>query len=79
MEKGLGTLMDLADNSPDDGVRLRAAQEIINRTMGKVPDKIEVAAEDPVETLFRKILDDPFGLEQGGVHEPTAAEREMLG
>lgn len=77
--KGIGTLVELASDSPDDGVRLRAAMAIIERTMGKVPDKIEVAAEDPVETLFRKILNDPFGLQQGGMHEPTAEEREMLG
>jgi len=75
---GIGTLVELAKESPDDSVRLRAAQAIIERTMGKVPDKIEVAAEDPVETLFRKILSDPFGLQQGGIHEPTAEEREML-
>jgi hypothetical protein len=29
-----------------------------------------------VETLFRKILNDPFGL---APHEPSAEEREMLG
>ena len=79
MQKGIGTLVDLASNSIDDGVRLRAAQAIIERTMGKVPDKIEVAAEDPVETLFRKILNDPFGLQQSGPHEMTAEERELLG
>lgn len=76
LEKGIGTLVELAESSPDDGVRLRAAQAIIERTMGKVPDKIEVAAEDPVETLFRKILNDPFGL---APHEPSAEERELLG
>lgn len=76
MSKGIGTLVELASESPDDAVRLRAAQAIIERTMGKVPDKIEVAAEDPVETLFRKILNDPFGL---APHEPSAEERELLG
>jgi hypothetical protein len=79
LEKGIGTLTDLAgDPLVDPAVRLRAADLLMNRTMGKVPDKIEVAAEDPVETLFRKILNDPFGLEQGGVHEMTYEEREML-
>lgn len=75
LERGIGTLVELAKDSPDDSVRLRAAQAIIERTMGKVPDKIEVAAEDPVETLFRKILNDPFGL---APHEPTAEERALL-
>lgn len=77
-EVGIGTLVELAREGIDESVRLRAADKIIERTMGKVPDKIELAAEDPVETLFRKILNDPFGLQQAGIHEPTAEEREML-
>jgi hypothetical protein len=77
MEVGIQGMIDLAkDPLVDPAVRLRAQQMIIERTMGKVPDKIEVAAEDPVETLFRKILTDPFGL---APHEPSAEEREMLG
>lgn len=72
MEKGIGTLVELAGSSVDDAVRLRAANIIIERLMGKVPDKIEVAAEDPVETLFRKILNDPEGLA-----DPTAPPREL--
>jgi hypothetical protein len=77
LEKGIGVLTQLAgDHTVDPAVRLRAADLIMNRTMGKVPDKIEVAAEDPVETLFRKILNDPFGL---APHEATAEERAMLG
>jgi hypothetical protein len=75
-EVGIGTLVELARECPDPAVRLRAADKIIERTMGKVPDKIEVGVEDPVETLFRKILNDPFGL---APHEPSAEEREMLG
>lgn len=75
MSSGIKTLTDLADNSPDDGVRLRAATAIIERTMGKVPDKVVLAAEDPVEALFKSILSDPFGL---APHEPSAEEREML-
>lgn len=74
----LSTIVDLAKNSEDDGVRLRAADLIVQRTMGKVPDKIEIAAEDPVETLFRKILADPDGLAPA-MHEPTADERALLG
>lgn len=76
MEKGIGTLVDLASNAVDESVRLRAAQGIIERTMGKVPDKIHVQAEDPVETLFRRILADPDGLVP---HEPSAEERALLG
>lgn len=76
LDHGIGTLVELAKECPDPGVRLRAATAIMERMMGKVPDKVEVAAEDPVETLFRQILNDPFGL---APHEPSAEEREMLG
>lgn len=76
MESGIGTLVDLAKNKNiDESVRLRAAQTIIERTMGKVPDKIEIRAEDPVEQLFRNILADPRGL---APKEFTADERQML-
>lgn len=79
LESGIGTLVSLAsDSMVDPSVRLRAAERIIERNMGKVPDKIEVAAEDPVETLFRQILNDPRGLAQGVPYEPSAEEREML-
>ena len=79
MEKGIGTLVSLAENEDiDPGVRLRAADKIIERTMGKVPDRIQIAAEDPVESLFRSILSDPNGLAPAP-HEPTAEERELLG
>lgn len=78
MEKGIGTLTDLAsDETVDPAVRLRAAEKIIERTMGKVPDRVQIASEDPVETLFRSILADPDGL-LPAPHEPTAEEREML-
>lgn len=76
LEKGIGTLTELAGNENiDAAVRLRAAEKIIERTMGKVPDRVQLAAEDPVETLFRSILNDPFGL---APHEPSAEERELL-
>lgn len=78
MDKGLGVLVELAGNElVDPGVRLRAATTIIERTMGKVPERIQLAAEDPVETLFRSILADPRGLAPAP-HELSAAERELL-
>ena len=79
MQKGIGTLVELAgDTNIDPAVRLRAADKIIERTMGKVPDKVHIAAEDPVDTLLRQILSDPNGLEAPAPHEMTAEEREML-
>lgn len=76
LQSGIGVLVKLADDVRiDPSVRLRAAEKIIERTMGKVPDKVMVSSEDPVETLFRNILSDPAGL---APHEPSAAERSML-
>jgi hypothetical protein len=75
-EGGIGTLTQLStDKTIDPGVRLRAAQMLMERTMGKVPDKVQFAAEDPVEALFRNILSDPLGLVP---HELSAEERAML-
>jgi hypothetical protein len=76
MEKGIGTLTQLAgDENIDPAVRLRAADKLIERTMGKVPDRVQVSAEDPVETLFRSILNDPAGL---APRELSAEERALL-
>lgn len=52
------------NNSPAD--RLKAAQYLIERVAGKTPDRIHIAAEDPVESLFRQILNDPKGLLHNG-------------
>jgi hypothetical protein len=77
MGPGIGTLVELArDPSVDQAVRLRASQTIIDRMMGKVPDKIEFRAEDPVEALFRSLLSDPRGLT--APKEFSAEERELL-
>lgn len=78
MEVGLGGMIEIAkDKTIDPSVRLRAQNIIVERTMGKVPDKIELRAEDPIESLFRSILADPNGL-MAAPHEPSADERQML-
>jgi len=50
------------DRNLDPAVRLKAAQYVIERLAGKTPERIHVASEDPVETLFKNILADPSGL-----------------
>ena len=55
----LREIMTDPNNSASD--RLKALNMVVERTAGKVPDRIHLAAEDPVETLFRKILSDPDG------------------
>jgi len=44
------------------GDRLKAATWVVERFEPK-PIRVTVAAEDPVETLFRNILNDPDGLQ----------------
>ena len=81
LEKGIGTLVELAGSDRiDPAVRLRAATTLMERVMGKVPDTIQLAAEDPVEALFRNILADPQGLADPHPvpHELSAEERELL-
>lgn len=82
LDKGIGTLTELAGNKTiDPAVRLRAADKLIERTMGKVPDRVHIAADDPVEALFRNILNDPHGLMDPAGPPPkelSAEEREML-
>jgi len=55
--------------------RLKAAMFFTDRFLGKEISRVLITAEDPVETLFRNILEDPDGL---APHEPSAEEREML-
>lgn len=50
------------DTSVDAATRTRTAQYLVERLAGKTPERIHVAAEDPVETLFKNILADPGGV-----------------
>lgn len=56
------------NNSASD--RLNAAKWVVERFQPK-PIEIKISAEDPVETLFRSILDDPEGL-----NDPTPVPME---
>ena len=71
----LKTITEIAtDPNNSAGDRLKAAFWIAERFMGKVPERLMIAAEDPVESLFRSILADPDGLAPAP-HEPAASER----
>jgi len=73
----LRTITEIAtDPNNSSGDRLKAAFWIAERFMGKVPDRLMIAAEDPVESLFRSILEDPDGL-TAAPHEPSAEERSQ--
>ena len=68
------TIMNDDTVAPAD--RLRAATFFADRFLGKDVQRVLVAAEDPVETLFRAILADPQGLESKAL---SAEDRELLG
>ena len=62
-----------------DSDRIKAATIFIDRFLGKEVQKVLLTAEDPVETLFRSILNDPEGLTgPPPPKELSAAERELL-
>lgn len=71
----LQTITEIATD-PNVGAadRLKAAFWIAERFMGKVPERLQIAAEDPVESLFRSILEHDGGLAPAP-HEPSAVER----
>lgn len=73
MKEVLNTIVEIAtDPNQSAADRLKAAFWLAERFMGKVPEKLVLSAEDPVESLFKSILQDPNGL---APHEPTAIER----
>jgi hypothetical protein len=45
-------LVDLAHNSTSDKVRLDAIRELMNRVVGKVPDRVHIAQEQPYEQFL---------------------------
>lgn len=74
--KAMGTLVDIAsDPNVDANVRTRTAQYVVERLAGKTPERIHVAAEDPVESLFKSILADPLG---NGEVVPVRKEPKMI-
>lgn len=60
--KAMETLTGIAtDTNVDPNIRARTAQYVIERLAGKTPERLHIASEDPVETLFKQILADPGG------------------
>jgi hypothetical protein len=73
------TLKEIMGNAEAaDSDRLKAAMFFTDRFLGKEVQKVLITAEDPVESLFRNILEDPNGLRHPAPKEFSAEEREML-
>lgn len=64
----------MGDVNMDPSVRLKAAQYVISK-LEPEKLKVEISVEDPVETLFRAILNDPNGLIEPGMREIVPSER----
>ena len=73
--EAITVLKDIMKNGMQDADRLKAAMFFTDRFLGKEVQRVLVTAEDPVEALFRNILNDPDGL---APQEPSAAERALL-
>jgi hypothetical protein len=54
--KAIEDLIDLAENSTSDKVRLEATREVINRVVGKVPERINIAADAPYQDMLADSL-----------------------
>lgn len=79
MREAIQVFRDIMKNGQFDSDRIKAAQFFTDRFLGKDVQRVLVTAEDPVETLFRAILEDPHGLAGAPPpHELSADEREML-
>lgn len=77
--EAITTLKEIMSNSEAaDSDRLKAAMFFTDRFLGKEVQKVLITAEDPVESLFRNILEDPDGLRHPAPKEFSAEEREML-
>lgn len=76
MREAIGVLRSIMNNElASHADRMKAAMFFTDRFLGKDVQRVLVTAEDPVESLFKAILADPFGL---APHEPSAEERELL-
>lgn len=69
-------LADIACSpSVKDADRIRAAQYVVERIAGKVPEKVELSAADPWQTIIdRIVVDDPR--EAPVVREPGKSKAE---
>lgn len=67
----------MLDDSVDPRERLKAAQYVVERFAGKVPDKVEVSTSDPWQQVIDQVMitssdeDEPYGMMNGNaVHKP---------
>jgi len=71
-------LTDLAENSSSDKVRLDAMRELMNRIVGKVPDRVHVAQEQPWEHFLADSIQ-PIGDEYEPQPMGPDVDRPALG
>lgn len=49
-------LADLAANAVDESVKLKAQAMIVERVMGKTPDKVEISGEAPWQVILNRVI-----------------------
>jgi hypothetical protein len=54
----LKVLKDVAKNGDTSAARVKAADLLIQRTAGKVPERIEIKSSDPWQDILDDIMDD---------------------
>lgn len=69
--KAIEALADIAENGENEGARAKAADLLIQRVAGKVPDRIEIRSSDPWQDILDEIMDDEV-LERVTPSEPHA-------
>lgn len=77
--KSIEGLIFLSEESSSDKVRLEAIRELMNRVVGKVPDRVHVAQEQPWEQfLADAIVPMPVGDEDDSAPMGEAVDRPAL-
>lgn len=51
-------LAEVAEHGENESARVKAAQELINRTAGKTPDRVEIKSSDPWQDILDDIMND---------------------
>jgi hypothetical protein len=54
--KSISNLVDLSEDASSEKVRLDAIKELMNRVVGKVPDRVHIGVEQPYESILADAL-----------------------
>lgn len=69
----LDALSSIAQYGESEAARVKAADLLVQRVAGKVPDKVEIKSSDPWQDILDEIMDDDV-LQRMGVDMPATSE-----